>query len=105
MTSFRTAELCLLYRHIHFIRNNGLVGADVEIPIHEAIVFEFGQCGTDSLLKQQLPGIFIVGGQLVNDLSISSGRPVGVGERIMCCSNPAAVSPGCYITFIAIFLP
>ena len=46
---FRPAELLLLYRHEHLIRNNGLMGVGVEIPIHEAIVFNLNRTGTDTI--------------------------------------------------------
>ncbi len=49
---FGAAEFLLLYRHKHLVRNNGLMGAGVEIPFHEAIVFDLDSASAERLLEQ-----------------------------------------------------
>ena len=56
----RAVEFLLLYRHKHFVRNNGLMGTGVEILIHEAIIFNLNCAGTDCLLEQHPPSIFFI---------------------------------------------
>lgn len=46
------------------------MGAGVEIPFHEAIVFYLGNTSTDHLLKQDTAGIFFIGEQLVDCFSV-----------------------------------
>ena len=57
---FGAAEFLLLYRHKHLVRNNGLMGAGVEIPFHEAIVFDLDSAGAERLLEQHPSGVFFV---------------------------------------------
>ena len=68
---FRPAEFLLLYRHEHFIRNNGLMGVGVKESIHETIIFDLDSTSADRFLKQY---------------------PL-VGEGIPCFSKPAAIFP------------
>ena len=49
---FGAAEFLLLYRHKHLVRNNGLMRAGIEIPFHEAIVFDLDSAGADRFLEQ-----------------------------------------------------
>ena len=63
---FGSAELLLLHCHEHLIRNNGLMGVGVEIPIHEANVFNLRNAGANRLLEQYPSSVFFVGEQLVN---------------------------------------
>ena len=65
---FGAAEFLLLYRHKHLVRNNGLMGAGVEIPFHEAIVFDLDSAGAERLLEQHPSGVFFIGEQFVNCL-------------------------------------
>lgn len=46
------------------------MGAGVEIPIHEAIIFDLDAANTDSLLKQDPPSAFFVGLQFVERLLV-----------------------------------
>ena len=48
---FGTAEFFLLHRLKDLVRNNGLMGVGVKIPIHEAIIFDLNCAGTDCFLK------------------------------------------------------
>ena len=40
-----------LYRHEHLIRNNGLMDTNVEVPLHETIVFYLNRTGADRFLE------------------------------------------------------
>ena len=48
---FGVGALFVLYGHKHLIRNNGLMSVNVEIAIHEIIVFNLRNAGADCLLK------------------------------------------------------
>ena len=49
------------------------MGVGVEIPIHEAIVVNLRNAGTDRLLKQHSPCVFFVGKQLVDCFPVPFG--------------------------------
>ena len=55
------------------IRNDGFMRVGVEIPIHEAIVFDFGTVYADSLLEQHPPRVLLVGQQFVEGFPIPPG--------------------------------
>ena len=57
-------KLLLLNRPKYLVRYNGLMGIGVQIPIHEAIVFDFGAAYADSFLEQYSSRIFFVGESL-----------------------------------------
>jgi len=70
---FSASEFLLLRSHEHRIGNNGLMGVSVEIPIHEAIVFNLRNAGADGLLKQYPSGIFFIREQLVDCFPVPLG--------------------------------
>lgn len=45
---FRAVEFLLLYCHKYLIRNNGLMGTSVEIPIYETVVLNLNSASADS---------------------------------------------------------
>lgn len=49
------------------------MGIGVEIPIHEAIVFDFETANTDGFLKQYPASIFLVGQQFIKSLPVPLG--------------------------------
>ena len=57
---FGTTELLLLYRHEQLISNNGLMGSGVEIPFHEAIIFNLYSASADCFLEQHSSGVFFI---------------------------------------------
>ena len=59
------------------------MGAGIEIPIHEAIVFNLNRTGTDRFLKQHPSGIFFIGEQFVNRLPIPFGSAGGGGDALL----------------------
>lgn len=44
-----------------FIRNNGLMGVKIEIPIHKAIIFHFSATYADGFLEKYTARILLVG--------------------------------------------
>ena len=79
---FRAANLLLLYRHEHLIRNNGLMGAGIKIPIHEAIIFDLDSTSADCFLKQYPSGVFFIGEQFVNRFPVPLGSACGGGDTL-----------------------
>ena len=79
---FGAAEFLLLYRHKHLVRNNGLMGAGVEIPFHEAIVFDLNSAGAERLLEQHPSGVFFIGEQFVDGFPIPFGPAGGGGNAL-----------------------
>lgn len=84
-------ELLLPYRHEHLIRNNGLMGAGIEIPLHETIVFNLDCAGTDHFLEQYPSGIFLLESSLSIVFRFHLGLPVG--ERTPYVSRSATIFP------------
>ena len=81
----------LLHCHKHLIRNNGLMGAGVKIPIHEAVIFYLNSASADRFLEQHPPCIFFIGEQFVDGFPIPSGLASGGGDP--CLSKPTAIFP------------
>ena len=73
----------LLHHNEHRIRNNGFMRIRVEIPIHEAIVFNFGTANADTFLKQHPPRVLLVGQQLVEGLPVPFGFACGGGNALL----------------------
>ena len=67
---FGATEFFLLYRLKHLVRNNGLMGVGVEIPIHEAIILYLGTTYADGLLEEYPSRVFFVGQQFADSPSI-----------------------------------
>ena len=80
---FRPAEFLLLYRHEHFIRNNGLMGVGVKESIHETIIFDLDSTSADRFLKQYPSGVFFIGEQFVNRLPIPFWPAGGGGDTLL----------------------
>ena len=72
-------HLFLLRCFEHFVGNNGFMRIGVEIPIHEAIVFDFGTTCADGLLEQHPASVLFIGNQLVDCFTIPLGLPIGEG--------------------------
>ena len=58
------------------------MGAGVEIPFHEAIVFDLDGAGADRFLEQHPSGVFFIGEQFVNCLPIPFGPAGGGGNAL-----------------------
>ena len=87
----RSLEFLLLYCHEYFVRNNSFTRVRIEIPLHEAIVFNLNCASADCLLEQYPPSIFFVREQFVDCFPIPFGPASGGGDTLL--FNPAAVFP------------
>ena len=58
------------------------MGAGIEIPFHEAIVFDLDSAGTDRFLEQHPSGIFFIGEQFADGFPIPSG-PASRGKNTL----------------------
>lgn len=61
-----TLEFLLLYCHEKIVRSNGLMGTGVEMPFHEAIVFNLKCACADRFLEQRSACVLFIGKQFVN---------------------------------------
>ena len=59
------------------IRNNGLMGIGIKIPLHKAIVFDLGTTSADGFLEQHPACILFVRQQFIESLSIPLGLTCG----------------------------
>lgn len=58
------------------------MGIGVEIPIHEAIVFDFRAANADAFLKKHPARVLFVGQQLVKGLSVPPGFTCGRADTL-----------------------
>ena len=56
--------------------------AGIEIPFHEAIVFDLDSAGADRFLEQHSSSIFFIGEQFVDGFPIPSGFAGGGGNAL-----------------------
>lgn len=75
----------------HFVGNNGLIAIGVEVPFHEAIVFDFRVANTYGFWRSTRPVYFSLDSSLLRASRSRAGLPVDDG--IPCSSNPAAILP------------
>ena len=59
------------------------MGAGIEIPFHEAIVFNLNRASADCLLEQYPSGIFLIGKQFVDSFPVPFGLSSGRGNTLL----------------------
>lgn len=90
---FSTAEFLPLNRLKHVVRNNGLMGVDVEILIHATIIFGLRGANANSFLEQHPSGVFLLDNSLLSVSRFHLG--LLAGETIFFVSSAESIFLDC----------